>query len=367
MANPSPTPAGLTPASIFPPSSDAPVDGDPLTNPKVKRPPNAYLCFRSYFCRQKPAGIERHNATVSKITALAWKKLTATEKAPFFKQAADMKAALYKRNPYWKYKPRKSIQPKKERRRMKRTDDDFKRYELIAVGFNLGKRDEELRQFAEITAAPDVSDVSVPVPPSRTRRVRTATTTTRPSAKASLAAPKNLILKVDSATPSPPQPDAPQPDAPLSVAEVLPTISAPLATVPFSLRRLSLPEEIQPVSDSHVHHPSFLERYINKFNQEQPPFPNMSYTMDAEPELSQSSSILLAQDDYLHTQVAPEADLYSVMSGLQLTDEIPMATTIPDQWFFQQSFSPESFASPMLDQLQLGFDFPDYTPMYSEY
>jgi hypothetical protein len=142
------------------------------------------MCFRTYFCQNKPRDVERHNATVSKITGMAWNALSDEERIPYIAQAAAIKAEFMAKHPNWKFKPKPRRVAKKTRRTKKRTDQDERVYMALAMGFNEGKRGKELKRLVEMAQAADADKVSVPRSSVRRNRksvaTKTASTTTKP-------------------------------------------------------------------------------------------------------------------------------------------------------------------------------------------
>lgn len=145
----------------------------------IKRPPNAYMCFRTYFCKNIPHDVERHNATVSKITGMAWNRLSDEERIPYVEQAAVIKAEFMAKHPDWVFKPTPRKEKKKMRRTQTRTLADQQRYMRIAMGFNSGKRGKELKRVAEMTEAAGTEEISTPL--AMVRRSRKFTTTKKSS------------------------------------------------------------------------------------------------------------------------------------------------------------------------------------------
>jgi hypothetical protein len=140
------------------------------------------MCFRTYFCKNKPRELERHNATVSKITGIAWKKLSDEEKLPYIAQAAVIKAEFMAKHPEWRFRPNRKRPEAKKRRTRQCTLADEQRYTRIALGFNSGKRGKELKRLAEMAEAVGAEETSIPM--SRIRRSRKSAATKKTSATA---------------------------------------------------------------------------------------------------------------------------------------------------------------------------------------
>jgi hypothetical protein len=103
-SNASPPPPS-TPPSASPKSGRSTKEKRSLPADRIRRPANPFMCFRTYFCKNKPRELERHNATVSKITGIAWKKLSDEEKLPYIAQAAVIKAEFMAKHPEWRFRP----------------------------------------------------------------------------------------------------------------------------------------------------------------------------------------------------------------------------------------------------------------------
>jgi hypothetical protein len=215
---------------------------------RIKRPANAFMCFRTYFCKNKPREVERHNATVSKITGIAWRRLSVEERLPYIAQAAVIKAEFITKHPDWRFRPRRNRPTKRSRRTPQRTPADEQRYIRIALGFNSGKRGKDLKKLAEMAETAGNEEASTP--PSQVRRSRKSIATkafftTKPAIFTRIASPP-----VESTPQSIVQPIQISAELPPSTPLVLP------AEVPASLPRTSH-YELQPVSatiSSSEHH-----------------------------------------------------------------------------------------------------------------
>lgn len=190
-----------TPATTPAPSSDPCSEiktvskrGQPPNH--IKRPANAYICFRSEFCKSKPPQLERHNANVSIITGLAWRQLGAEGQRPYREMADRKKAEFTMMYPDWVFRPRQNLPPKKQRKKQTRTDIDQERYLDIASEYSSGKRGKELQEYPEaIGSTPTDSDSSP-----RPRPARKASKSKRLSAKArAQLAAAELIYPADPA------------------------------------------------------------------------------------------------------------------------------------------------------------------------
>ncbi|KJA30010.1 hypothetical protein HYPSUDRAFT_73491 [Hypholoma sublateritium FD-334 SS-4] len=103
------TPSLSTPASSPSSSSWADSDSSPSPSPSehIKRPPNAFMIFRSAFLRSKkiPAEETNQQQTLSRIIGQTWGAMTADEKA-FYNEAADAAKREHRmRYPNYKYSP----------------------------------------------------------------------------------------------------------------------------------------------------------------------------------------------------------------------------------------------------------------------
>lgn len=208
---------------------------------RIKRPANPFMCFRTYFCKNKPRELERHNATVSKITGIAWKKLSDEEKLPYITQAAVIKAEFMAKHPEWKYRPhRKRPEPKKRRTRQCTLADE-QRYTRIALGFNSGKRGKELKRLAEMAETVGAEVASVPM--SRSRRSRKSAAT-----KDISASTKPVVFAQISTTPAEPIPRFVTGCAQISADFQPHTVPVHPVEEPSSLPGPSVCQELQSVS-----------------------------------------------------------------------------------------------------------------------
>jgi hypothetical protein len=233
----SPTSATLPPTST---SDDHTVTKRGLPAGRIKRPANAFMCFRTYFCKNKPRDVERHNATVSKITGIAWRRLSDEERVPYIAQAAAIKAEFTAKHPDWVFKPRRNRPMKRSRKTQQRTLADEQRYTRIALGFNSGKRGKDLKRLAEMAETAAKEDV--PAPPSRIRRNRKSIGTTKASVSKPVVFTPIAPPSFDGTTQSVMEHS--------QIPVELPPSNLPehTAAVPPSLPRHSLLQELQPVS-----------------------------------------------------------------------------------------------------------------------
>lgn len=74
----------------------------------IKRPMNAFMVWsqieRRKICRDQP---DMHNAEISKMLGMRWKKLTDEERKPFIEEAETLRLMHLKEYPDYKYRPRK--------------------------------------------------------------------------------------------------------------------------------------------------------------------------------------------------------------------------------------------------------------------
>lgn len=86
----------------------------------VKRPMNAFMVW-SQLERRKIVAVnpDKHNAEISKELGRRWKSLTETERQPFIDDAERLRQLHLKEYPDYKYKPRKKINSRKEKRNAK--------------------------------------------------------------------------------------------------------------------------------------------------------------------------------------------------------------------------------------------------------
>ena len=86
----------------------------------VKRPMNAFMVW-SQLERRKivSVNLDKHNAEISKELGRRWKSLTELTKQPYIEEAERLRQLHLKEYPDYKYKPRKKINSRKERRNAK--------------------------------------------------------------------------------------------------------------------------------------------------------------------------------------------------------------------------------------------------------
>ena len=81
---------------------------------------NAFMVW-SQLERRKIVAVntDKHNAEISKELGRRWKSLTETERQPFIDDAERLRQLHLKEYPDYKYKPRKKINSRKEKRNAK--------------------------------------------------------------------------------------------------------------------------------------------------------------------------------------------------------------------------------------------------------
>ena len=86
----------------------------------VKRPMNAFMVW-SQLERRKIVAVnpDKHNAEISKELGRRWKLLTEPDRQPYIEEAERLRQLHLKEYPDYKYKPRKKINSRKERRNAK--------------------------------------------------------------------------------------------------------------------------------------------------------------------------------------------------------------------------------------------------------
>merc|ERR1719411_1139988 len=86
----------------------------------VKRPMNAFMVW-SQLERRKIVAVnpDKHNAEISKELGRRWKLLTEHDRQPYIEEAERLRQLHLKEYPDYKYKPRKKINSRKERRNAK--------------------------------------------------------------------------------------------------------------------------------------------------------------------------------------------------------------------------------------------------------
>jgi len=86
----------------------------------VKRPMNAFMVW-SQLERRKIVALnpDKHNAEISKELGRRWKILTEHDRQPYIEEAERLRQLHLKEYPDYKYKPRKKINSRKEKRNAK--------------------------------------------------------------------------------------------------------------------------------------------------------------------------------------------------------------------------------------------------------
>lgn len=86
----------------------------------VKRPMNAFMVW-SQLERRKIVAVnpDKHNAEISKELGRRWKLLSEPDRQPYIEEAERLRQLHLKEYPDYKYKPRKKINSRKERRNAK--------------------------------------------------------------------------------------------------------------------------------------------------------------------------------------------------------------------------------------------------------
>lgn len=136
---------------IFLPQNAASITGqgrylDPAAEPpnpsskKVTRPRNAFMLFRTHFCKNRiAAGVERDHRHISRIVGHCWNMLSDNEKDEWRRLAEREKLEHQRLHPGWKFRP--SPREKKPlKRKVKRNGpEDLARSRKLAVLVREGK------------------------------------------------------------------------------------------------------------------------------------------------------------------------------------------------------------------------------------
>lgn len=134
-----------SPARAREPSSEEEVcDPERTEEEHIKRPPNAFICFRTHFYGTV-VRVEKHNANISQSAGKAWAALSAEKKAPHYAKAKFLKEEHKRKYPYWKYRPKKSKGPKKPRKSPKKYEND----NVLVEAYLDGKRGEDYQKQVE--------------------------------------------------------------------------------------------------------------------------------------------------------------------------------------------------------------------------
>ncbi|KIM84687.1 hypothetical protein PILCRDRAFT_818286 [Piloderma croceum F 1598] len=317
----SPPPPSTSP-SASPKSSRSAKEKRSLPADRIKRPANPFMCFRTYFCKNKPRELERHNATVSKITGIAWKKLSDEEKLPYIAQAAVIKAEFMAKHPEWRYRPdRKRPEPRKRRTRQCTLADE-RRYTRIALGFNSGKRGKELKRLAEMAETAGAEETSVPM--SRSRRSRKSAATKKTSATT-----KSVVSTQISTPPAETNSRLVTGGAQISADFQPYTMPVHPVEEPSSLPGPSVCQELQP-DDCFISSPIIRQPY----------------------EPTASTSILMDQAVFPQSHVG-HVDLLMSESPVSIMDSTPMFWF--DDWSYQQQFSSSMSNQLSFDDIMNGY------------
>jgi len=117
----------------------------------VKRPMNAFMVW-SQLERRKIVAVnpDKHNAEISKELGRRWKLLTELDRQPYIEEAERLRQLHLKEYPDYKYKPRKKINSRKERRNAK----------LKLLNKEAKSRGKRPAKLAAKRAGPHLTDIS---------------------------------------------------------------------------------------------------------------------------------------------------------------------------------------------------------------
>ncbi|KAF7327833.1 Phosphoacetylglucosamine mutase [Mycena kentingensis (nom. inval.)] len=128
-----------------------------MSVPRVPRPPNAFILFRSSFIKAQTLSptVESNHSTLSKIIGMTWKNLSAEERDVWRMKAVEAVAEHKRKFPTYSYRPRKAKKgqgdgetdkpPAKAKRRVREAAfTDVTRCEKIAEFLKDGKNGAEL-------------------------------------------------------------------------------------------------------------------------------------------------------------------------------------------------------------------------------
>jgi hypothetical protein len=303
------------------------------------------MCFRTYFCKNKPREVESHNATISKIAGIAWGKLSEEERLPFVAQAAAFKAEFMAMHPDWRFRPRRPADtPKKRRRRtQQRTLADEQRYARLAVGFNSGKRGKDLKRLAEMADA--ATEEAAFASQSAVRRSRKSVTT-----KETSTTPNPAVCTRISPPPVGNTSSADKQQTHISAGLLPPITPVPSAEEPSVLSNLGF-WEFQPVCATYYPHVyPLMTLCLEQDNCVCLP----STTLQVSDQLD-LSSIPVEQDIFSLLHLTQETNVDSLM--LQLEDSLVGSTPagLFDGSDLQQQFSWMTSSQLFLDELTSDF------------
>ncbi|TCD66770.1 hypothetical protein EIP91_000961 [Steccherinum ochraceum] len=104
---PPPYPTPEQTGEVHTPESPSPQLQSSDNQARIKRPPNAFLCYRSHFWAtiKDREGVERDHRNISRLAGQSWKRLSPAERLPFRLQAEECKREHAKLYPNYKYAP----------------------------------------------------------------------------------------------------------------------------------------------------------------------------------------------------------------------------------------------------------------------
>lgn len=181
------------PASPQLPSSD--------DKERIKRPPNAFFCYRTYLWSTIKGfeNVERDHRNISKIAGQRWKLLTPAQKLPFKQQAEELKRLHALRYPDYKYAPGARKGKASKRRSSRVSGRDTKRCKResespmpVLESPTVASASTHPVQEVPVHAVPSLDEVASR--PQKSRSHQSSRKSRKPSSK-------------PSPTPSPPLPD----------------------------------------------------------------------------------------------------------------------------------------------------------------
>ncbi|KAK0490940.1 hypothetical protein IW261DRAFT_1413365 [Armillaria novae-zelandiae] len=116
-----PTPSGVLPTSTSTPEQEAEADiaPDPATEPKIPRPPNAFILFRSDILKKlrekDPKNKTGKQRFLSQVAGEAWRRITPEERQAFNNLAEEARADHLKKYPNYRFSPQRKGSKKKGR------------------------------------------------------------------------------------------------------------------------------------------------------------------------------------------------------------------------------------------------------------
>ncbi|KAK0486878.1 hypothetical protein EDD18DRAFT_651982 [Armillaria luteobubalina] len=122
-----PTPSGVPTSSSMSEPGEADFAPNPVTEPKIPRPPNAFILFRSDILKKlrekDPKNKTGKQRFLSQVAGEAWRRTTPEERQAFNNLAEEARADHLKKYPNYRFSPQRKGSKMKGRLESDRTDD----------------------------------------------------------------------------------------------------------------------------------------------------------------------------------------------------------------------------------------------------